>query len=121
MEIQKDIMLKANLERLTIQNTHYRNVIHTNKCQQIVLMNLRAHEEIGNEVHPHTSQFIRVELGTGSATIGDKTYRLRDGDFVVVPPGHWHNITAGPKGLKLYTIYSPPEHPEGLRQRKKPH
>jgi len=101
---------KCNLERLTLSNSYYRKVIFTSKQQQLVLMKLKPKQEIGSEVHPNTSQFIRVESGNGTAIISGKKYRLSDGSAVLIPSGKRHNIIAGNKGLKLYTIYSPPEH-----------
>jgi len=82
-------------------------------------MSLEPHQEIGMEVHPDTSQFIRVEAGTGIAVLGQQHFRLKDGDAVVVPPGTYHNIIAGSKGLKLYTVYCPPEHEPNTKQREK--
>jgi mannose-6-phosphate isomerase-like protein (cupin superfamily) len=112
---------KGNIEKLTVKNkTYYRKVLHTNAQQQLVIMSLHPGQDIGMEVHPHTSQFIRVEAGSGAAIIGGQHFRLKDGDAVVIPPGTQHNIIAGAKGLKLYTLYSPPEHHPDTRQREKP-
>jgi mannose-6-phosphate isomerase-like protein (cupin superfamily) len=101
---------KANIEKLTLNNRYYRKVLHTTPQQQLVLMNLKPHEEIGMEKHSYITQFIRVEDGTGKAIINKREYRLKDGDALVIPPNTTHNIIAGKIGLKLYTIYSPPEH-----------
>jgi mannose-6-phosphate isomerase-like protein (cupin superfamily) len=83
-------------------------------------MSLKPGVEIGEEVHPHTSQFIRVESGHGSAMIDGKRYRLSEGDFLLIPPGSVHNVrnTSRRRELKLYTIYSPPHHPPNLKERK---
>lgn len=110
---------KGSLERLTLKNNNYRKVIHTNKVQQLVLMSLQPLEEIGMEVHPHTSQFLRIEAGSGYVVLNGQVRKLKDGDAVVVPPGTEHNVVAGKQGLKLYTIYCPPEHPPHTLQRKK--
>lgn len=112
---------KGNIEDLTVRNKFYRKVIHTNPRQQLVLMNIQPREEIGEEVHRHTSQFIRVEEGQGVAYIDGEKYLLKDGDALVIPPGAVHNIinTSKVNELKIYTIYSPPEHPFGKVQRHK--
>lgn len=110
----------GNLEKQTEKNRYYRQVIHTNRRQQLVLMYLRPGEEIGSEVHPNTSQFIRIESGSGRITLGDRTFRVRDGFAVVVPPRTKHNVVAGKDGMRLYTVYSPPEHPPKTRQTRKP-
>lgn len=104
------MVFKNNVEKLTLKNEYYRKVIYTSREQQLVLMSLLPGDEIGSEVHPDTSQFIRVEEGTGVATISKKSFRLKDGDALLIPSGISHNIKAGKNGLKLYTIYSPPEH-----------
>jgi len=75
-------------------------------------MNLKPLQELGSEIHKNTSQFIRVEQGSGTAVIGNATYRLNNGSAVLIPGGTRHNILAGKNGMKLYTIYSPPEHPK---------
>ena len=86
---------------------------------QLVLMNLTPQVEIGNEKHPHTTQFIRVEEGRGVAYISGKRYNLKDGDCIMIPNNTWHNIKATDIGLKLYTLYSPPEHEVGLIEKFK--
>jgi mannose-6-phosphate isomerase-like protein (cupin superfamily) len=104
---------RGNIEHLTVRNNYYRKVLFTvPKSMQLVVMSLRPKEEIGSEVHPRISQFIRVESGKGVAKIGRKKYRLSDGVALVVPKGTRHNIinTSSSKPLKLYSIYSPPEH-----------
>ena len=110
---------KGNIEKMTLQNNFYRKVIFTTKQQQLVLMSIPDGEEIGAETHPHTSQFIRVEEGSGIAIIKGKKYYLKDGDVVLIPSGVKHNIIAGKDGLHLYTIYSPPEHPHDTKERNK--
>ena len=106
------------IEKDTLSNTYYRKVISTTKDMQVVLMSLKPYEEIGLEKHSG-SQFIRVEQGNGSAIISKHRYLLKDGVAIIVPPNHLHNIIAGYKGLKLYTIYSPPEHKKGTMEKLK--
>lgn len=101
---------KRNIETDTKKNKDFRRVVTTTHDLQVVLMHLKPFEDIGEEVHPHTTQFNRVEKGTGVARIDNKVYKLKDGDAIVVPPGSRHNIIAGDKGLWLYVIYGPPEH-----------
>lgn len=109
-----------DIEKATIQNNNYREVIYTGKLQ-LVLMSLSEGEEIGYEVHPDHDQFIRVEAGIGFAVIADKTYQLKDGAAVVIPAGIMHNIiNLSAEKMKLYTIYSPSEHPPDLIQQTKP-
>lgn len=102
--------MSVNIENATVRNTHYRKVISTNKFQQVVVMSLNKGENIPLETHDG-SQFFRIEAGTGIAKVGNKSYRLRDGIALVVGPGQKHIITAtSATPLKLYTIYSPPQH-----------
>lgn len=102
-----------NLERDTKRNTKYRVVLHTTKQQQLVLMSLEPGEDIPMEVHTDTTQFIRVESGRGVIQIGRKLFKIRDGFSLVIPAGSSHYVRQiGPDPLKLYTIYSPPEHPK---------
>ena len=110
---------KGNIERVTRGNRSYRRVLATTAQQQLVVMALGAGEEIGTEVHPRTTQFVRVEGGAGHAIVNGRRYMLRDGDALVIPAGARHNIVAGRRGLQLYTVYAPPEHARGLRQLRK--
>jgi mannose-6-phosphate isomerase-like protein (cupin superfamily) len=105
----------------TISNNNYRKVEYTGQFQ-LVLMSLKPLEEIGEEIHPDTDQFIRIERGRAEATIDDEIYKLKSGDSVIFPAGALHNIrnVSKTRPLKLYTIYSPPEHPPKTRQRNKP-
>lgn len=106
-----------NIEELTLNNDNYRKVINTTKTQQLVVMNIPNKEEIGMEKHSETTQFIRIEKGIGIAIVNDKEYKLKKGDFVMIPPNTYHNIISTSKnGLKLYTIYSPPVHKKNLVQ-----
>lgn len=106
--------LDGNLEQATLQNTNFRQVVTTTPNFQLVMMSLNPGEEIGLEIHPDTTQFFRVERGTGIAIRNSQSIPLFDGAFVVIPPNTWHNvINTGPIPMKLYTIYSPPEHSPG--------
>ena len=111
-----------NIEKLTMENPHYRRVLYTTSNMQLVLMSLKPGEEIGMEQHPTTSQFIRVEKGQGIALIEGCEYRLNDGDVVVIPQHAIHNIVnVGSGPLKLYSIYTPPNHPPNTLESVKNH
>jgi len=105
----------TNVENETLKNTDYRRVLYTGKHSQLVLMNLKPGEEIGEEVHNHLDQFFRFEEGEGKVVIDENQYLVEDGDAVIVPAGAKHNVVniSKSKDLKLYTIYSPPEHQDG--------
>lgn len=105
---------KGNIEDLTEKNTYFRQVIFTGIHSQLVLMCLKPAEEIGLEVHDNIDQFFRFEEGRGKVIIEDSEYEVGDGDAVVVPAGSNHNVinTSASEDLKLYTIYSPPQHPD---------
>jgi len=111
----------SNLETLTKSNKNYREVVYTVPGQlQVVLMSIRPGEEIGEEVHPNISQFIRVESGEGMVIANGKEYALKDDSAVVIPKGVRHNVVnTGKKNLKLYSIYTPPEHPSDTVQYQK--
>lgn len=104
-----------NIEQLTLDNTNFRKVVFTGEHSQLVLMSLLPKEEIGQEVHTNVDQFFRFELGVGKVIAGDKEIAVKDGYAVVIPAGTTHNIvnTSETDSLKLYTIYSPANHPEG--------
>jgi mannose-6-phosphate isomerase-like protein (cupin superfamily) len=112
-----------NIEDLTLENTSYRHVIYTttDRNMQIVLMSLNQGVEIGEEIHPTTNQFFRIEKGNGKVVYNNgKERELKDGDSIVIPAGMKHNIiNTGSKILKLYTIYTPAHHHEGLKQKDK--
>ena len=110
---------RGNIQTITESETAYRRVLFTTPQMQLVTMALDPHEEIGMESHSRTTQFIRVEAGSGQAIISGHKYILSDGVAVMIPAGCRHNIIAGSKGLKLYTLYSPPEHPDGLVEHQK--
>ncbi|MFH1520845.1 MAG: cupin domain-containing protein [Candidatus Micrarchaeota archaeon] len=102
----------TNLEESTKTNTDFRRVLYTGKHSQLVLMSLKPGEEIGAEVHNHLDQFFRFEAGEGIVVIDNVKHKVGDGDAVIVPAGANHNVlnTSNDAELKLYTIYSPPEH-----------
>jgi mannose-6-phosphate isomerase-like protein (cupin superfamily) len=111
----------AHIERDTINNMNYRKVVYTAKHMQLVLMRLRPKEEIGTEVHTDTDQFFRFESGEGMVVINDVKYPVKNGTAVIVPCGSKHNVinTSSTRHLMLYTIYSPPEHKDGVVQKRK--
>lgn len=100
------------IETETKKNTDFRRVLYTGKYSQLVLMNLKPMEEIGMETHHDRDQFFRFEEGEGKVIIDGVEYKVKDGDAVIVPAGAKHNVlnTSKKLELKLYTIYSPPEH-----------
>jgi len=104
-----------NLEKASLENTLFRRVLYTAKHSQLVLMSIEPNGEIGEEVH-HLDQFIRIEGGEGKAILDGKEHALEDGDGIVIPAGTRHNVinTSGKEALKLYTVYSPPEHRDGV-------
>jgi mannose-6-phosphate isomerase-like protein (cupin superfamily) len=104
-----------NIETLTTQNTDFRRVLYTGEHLQLVLMSLAPGEEIGSEVHEEHDQFFRVESGDGEVVIDGERRKVRDDDAIIVPAGARHNvINTGNTPLKLYTLYGPPEHEEGV-------
>ncbi len=110
------------IEKETVKNTDFRRVLYTGKHSQLVLMSLKPGEEIGAEVHTDVDQFFRFEAGNGKVVIDDVEHEISDGDAVIVPAGAKHNVvnTSKRANLKLYTIYSPPEHQDGvIRHTKK--
>ena len=103
-----------DIERLAAENEDFRRVLYTAKNCQLVVMSLKPKEEIGAEVH-HLDQFFRVEEGTGEAVLDGVRTAIRAGSAIVVPAGANHNIVnTGNVALKLYTIYSPPNHRDGV-------
>ena len=105
----------AHIEEETIKNNNFRKVLYTGKFSQLVAMSLLPGEEIGEEVHDHVDQFFRFEVGDGKAILNGEEILLKSDDVVVVPAGTKHNIinTSTTETLKLYTIYSPANHPDG--------
>ena len=106
----------GNIEELTLANNTFRKVIHTGKYAQLVLMSLLPNEDIGMEVHETTDQFFRIEKGEGKLIINGEEHLLKDGNAIVVPAGSEHNVinTSSTDQLKLYTIYSPSHHKDGV-------
>jgi mannose-6-phosphate isomerase-like protein (cupin superfamily) len=102
----------AAIEKETKKNTDFRRVLYTGKYSQLVLMAIAPKEEIGEETHDDIDQFFRFEQGQGKVVIDGKTHQVKDGDAIIVPAGAKHNVinTSKDSELKLYTIYSPPEH-----------
>lgn len=109
----------ADIETETLKNTDFRRVLYTGKFSQLVLMCLAPGEEIGEEVHDDVDQFFRFEEGEGSVVIDGVAHAVKDGSAVIVPNGALHNVinTSKTANLKLYTIYSPPEHQDGVVRR----
>ncbi|HXC70350.1 MAG TPA: cupin domain-containing protein [Pyrinomonadaceae bacterium] len=110
-----------NIEEKTVDNNFFREVLFTAQRVQLVVMSLRPGEEIGLETHDDGDQFIRVEAGKGIAILDGEEHDLEDGSAVVIPAGVQHNIinNSPQQPLKLYTIYSPPEHPDGTVNKDK--
>ncbi|MFA6391362.1 MAG: cupin domain-containing protein [Patescibacteria group bacterium] len=105
-----------NIEKATLDNEDFRRVLYTTKESQLVLMALKPKEEIGMETHKDNTQFFRFESGEGKVIIDDNEYLVKDGSAVIVPAGAKHNIinTSTSEMLKLYTIYSPAHHKDGI-------
>ncbi|MBN1258487.1 cupin domain-containing protein [Candidatus Peregrinibacteria bacterium] len=106
----------TNIEKDTLDNSNFRKVLYTAKHCQLVLMSLKPKEEIGMEVHPDNDQFFRFEQGEGKVIIDGHEYAVSDGSAIIVPCGAQHNVvnTSATEELKLYTIYSPAHHKDGI-------
>ena len=109
-----------DIEKLTLENQNFRTVVHTGAHTQLTLMRLLPGEEIGWEAHGHLDQFLRIEEGRGELDLGttegavDETHPVEDDWAMIIPAGTWHNVrNVGDGELKLYSLYSPPEHPDG--------
>jgi mannose-6-phosphate isomerase-like protein (cupin superfamily) len=116
----------GDIERSTRENETFRTVLFTGEHAQLTVMRLGPGEDIGRETHSHLDQFIRIEEGRGRVEFGtteervDETYDVQDDWAVVIPAGVWHNVVnTGPGDLKLYSLYSPPQHPSGTVHRTK--
>ena len=106
----------SNIEKQTLENTDFRKVLYTAKHCQLVLMSLKPREEIGMEIHTDNDQFFRFEKGSGKVVIDNNEYSVSDGSAIIVPAGASHNVinTSETEPLKLYTIYSPAHHKDGV-------
>ena len=106
----------ANIEKDTLENNNFRKVLYTGKHSQLVLMSLKPQEKIGMEVHADNDQFFRFETGQGKCVIDGNEYDVGDGSAIVVPAGVQHNVInlSSSEDLKLYTIYSPAHHKDGV-------
>jgi mannose-6-phosphate isomerase-like protein (cupin superfamily) len=106
----------TNIEKETLENENFRKVLYTAKHSQLVLMSLKPMEEIGMEVHEDNDQFFRFEKGMGKCIIDGNEYEVMDGSAIVVPAGAQHNVMniSETDELKLYTIYSPAHHKDGV-------
>jgi len=109
-----------DVEKVTLDNTNFRTVLFTGEHTQLTVMSLKPGEEIGWEAHHDIDQFLRLEQGKGRVEFGatedavDETHEIEDDWAIIVPAGVWHNVVnTGDEELKLYSLYSPPEHPDG--------
>ena len=111
----------TDIEKKTEENEYFREVLFTGPLSQLVVMSLKPGEDIGLETHPGTDQFFRVEEGKGKAILDGQEYELEDGSALVIPAGTEHNLinTSSTEALKMYTIYTPPEHPDGTIHKTK--
>jgi mannose-6-phosphate isomerase-like protein (cupin superfamily) len=112
---------KTTIEKETRLNTDFRKVLYTSKHLQLVLMSLEVGEEIGEEIHLENDQFFRFESGIGRCIVNETEYYVKDGDVLIVPAGAKHNIlnASSNEQLKLYTIYAPPHHKDGIIRHSK--
>lgn len=106
----------TNIEKATRENTNFRKVLYTAKHSQLVLMSLKPNEEIGMETHLNNDQFFRFEMGHGKCIIDGNEYLVSDGDCIIIPAGAEHNVinVSATEDLKMYTIYSPAHHKDGI-------
>jgi mannose-6-phosphate isomerase-like protein (cupin superfamily) len=116
----------GDIERETLGNDTFRTVVFTGEHTQLTVMRLGPGEDIGREAHDHNDQFLRIEQGTARVELGatedtvDETYEVQDDWAAIVPAGVWHNVVnTGDGELKLYSLYSPPEHPDGTAHQTK--
>ena len=116
----------GDVERATLENDTFRTVLFTGEHTQLTVMRLGPGEDIGREAHPHLDQFLRIEQGSGRVELGPseeetaETHEVEDDWAIIVPAGVWHNVVnTGDGELKLYSLYSPPEHPDGTVHRTK--
>jgi mannose-6-phosphate isomerase-like protein (cupin superfamily) len=110
----------ADIETLTEDNNDFRKVLYTGHHLQLVLMALKPGQDIGVETHETHDQFFRIEQGKGLASIDGVAHKVKSGDCVIVPAGAAHNLTnSGDKILRVYTLYGPPEHLDGVTRKTK--
>lgn len=111
----------TNIEQDTLENENFRKVLYTSENTQLVLMSIAPNDEIGEETHEGHAQFIRIEAGEGLAVLNGEETKIGDGCAIVVPAGTRHNFinTSSTEELKLYTLYSPPEHKDGTVHKTK--
>jgi mannose-6-phosphate isomerase-like protein (cupin superfamily) len=116
----------GDIEQATLQNEAFRTIFFTGEHTQLTVMRLGPGEDIGREAHPRVDQFIRIERGQGRVELGsteeriDETHDIQDDWAIVIPAGVWHNVVnTGTGDLKLYSLYSPPQHPAGTVHRTK--
>ena len=116
----------ADVERATLDNDTFRTVLYTLEHTQLTVMRLGPGEDIGREMHPHLDQFLRLEQGSARVELGrseddvEETHEVEDDWAIIVPAGVWHNVVnTGSGDVKLYSLYSPPEHPDGTVHRTK--
>jgi mannose-6-phosphate isomerase-like protein (cupin superfamily) len=109
-----------DVEQTTLDNDTFRTVVFTGEHTQLTVMRLAPGEDIGRESHPHLDQFLRIEQGSARVELGrseeqiDETHDVEDDWAIIVPAGVWHNVVnTGSGEVKLYSLYSPPEHPDG--------
>ena len=113
-------MQYQNIQQLALENNNFRKVLFTNKHSQVVLMSLLPGEDIGREVHEVVDQVLVFVKGAGEAVVGSERHEIGAGDMFAVPAGTEHDfINTGDETLKLFTVYSPPEHPDGVVQATK--
>jgi mannose-6-phosphate isomerase-like protein (cupin superfamily) len=115
-----------DIEKLTTENTTFRTVLFTGKYSQLTVMAIEVGSEIGNEVHPDRDQFLRIETGKAKVQLSttedtiEEEYDAEDDWAIIIPAGTWHNVVnSGDEVLKLYSVYSPSEHPDGTVQHTK--
>lgn len=111
----------GNIETETLNNNNFRKVLFTGENEQLVVMNLKPGENIGKEIHPNVDQFIRIEKGEAKAILDGEEHELEDDWAIIIAAGTEHDVinTSETKDLELYTIYSPPNHPDGTIHKDK--